>query len=110
MTSDTPKLSPDQLAAHDLLCELRTRIAIQPLPYQYGVEAQALESLWGLFDHARTAMKRNPGSKQFSDSVSYLLNIELRPMTAKWHRAYQEGRLNSRDGADEFRGDLEVIQ
>ena len=31
-------------------------------------------------------------------------------MTAKWHRAYQEGILNSRDGADEFRGALAKLQ
>ena len=34
----------------------------------------------------------------------------LRPVTAKWHRAHSEGRLNSRDGADEFRGDLAEVQ
>jgi hypothetical protein len=39
-------VTADQAAAHDLLCELRTRISTQPLPYQYGVEARALESLW----------------------------------------------------------------
>src|SRR4051794_29342736 len=33
------KLTPDQLAAHDLLSELRTRISTQRLPYQYGVES-----------------------------------------------------------------------
>ena len=31
-----------------------------------------------------------------------MLNVDLRPVTAKWHRAYSEGRLNFRDGANEF--------
>ena len=39
-----------------------------------------------------------------------MLMLDLRPMTAKWHRAYSEGRLNSRDGANEFREDLEAVQ
>lgn len=36
---------PSKLAAHALLTELRTRIAIQPLPYQHGTEEGALQSL-----------------------------------------------------------------
>src|SRR5437879_10696723 len=32
------------------------------------------------------------------------------PVTAKWHRAHEDGRLNSRDGADEFRGDLAEVR
>ena len=31
----------DAAAAHELLCELRTRITTQPLPYQYGVESRS---------------------------------------------------------------------
>src|SRR4051794_40059355 len=56
-----PKLTPDQAAAHEFLSELRTRISTQPLPYQHGVESRALESLWEVFAHARTAMKNHPG-------------------------------------------------
>ena len=40
------------MAAHDFLAELRTRIAVQPLPYQAGIEASALKSLWELFNFA----------------------------------------------------------
>ena len=57
----SPKLTPDQAAAHEFLSELRTRISTQPLPYQYGVEARALESLWEVFGQARTAMKKSSG-------------------------------------------------
>jgi hypothetical protein len=102
--------SPDQAAAHEFLSELRARISIQPLPYQYGVEARALESLWELFAQARTAMKKYPGCAEFADAVTQMLNKDLRPVTAKWHRAYVEGRLGARDGADEFRGDLAEVQ
>jgi hypothetical protein len=102
--------TPDQDAAHEFLCELRTRISTQPLPYQYGVEARALESLWEVFAQARAAMKNHPGCEKFAQAVTTMLNVELRPVTAKWHRAHTEGQLNSRDGADEFREDLQAVQ
>ena len=102
--------SPDQCAAHEFLSELRTRISTQPLPYQYGTEARALESLWEVFAQARAAMRANPGCIEFSNAVTQVLNVDLRPLTAKWHRGYVEGRLNARDGGDEFRGDLAEAQ
>jgi len=103
-------LTPDQSAAHEFLSELRTRITTQPLPYQYGVEAAALKSLWEIFEQARTAIKKNPGCEKFAADVTEMLNMIVRPVTAKWHRAYEEGQLDSRDGADDFRGDLTILQ
>ena len=108
MSIQTP--TPDQSAAHQFLSELRTRITTQPLPYQYGVEARALESAWEVFGQAREAMKKNPGCKEFAASATDMLNMQLRPFTAKWHRAYVEGRLDSTDGGNEFREDLAVVQ
>jgi hypothetical protein len=101
---------PDKAAAHEFLSELNTRIATQPLPYQYGVEARALESLWELFGHARAVLKRNPGCKAFAEAIMRMLNEDLRPVTSKWDRAHELGFLNSQDGADEFRGDLAEVQ
>jgi hypothetical protein len=103
-------LTPDQAAAHEFLSELRTRISMQPLPYQYGVETTALESLYALFGLGRTAMKNHPGCAEFAHRTTHMLNVDLRPVTAKWHRALNEGRLKSRDGANEFRADLETVQ
>jgi len=108
--SDSPRPDPDAIAAHEFLAELRTRITTQPLPYQYGSEARALESLWEVFGQAREAMKRNPGCQAFAAAVTQLLNVHLRPVTAKWDRAHADGRLDSRDGADEFRADLAAVQ
>ena len=110
MNTPTPAITPDQKAAHEFLSELRTRISTQPLPYQYGVEARALESLWEIFEQGRAAMKGNPGCSKFADAVTEMLNMQLRPVTAKWHRAYVNGRLDSKDGADEFRSDLAMAQ
>lgn len=104
------KPTPDQSAAHDFLAELRTRISIQPLPYQTGLEASALESLWQLFVHARSAIQKYPGCARFAHQVADMLNVHVRPVTTKWHRAHAEGRLNSRDGADEFRQDLAELR
>ena len=108
--TDAQRQDPDATAAHEFLSELRTRITTQPLPYQYGSGARALESLWQVFGQAREAMKRNPGCIQFSAAVTQLLNVDLRPVTAKWDRAHADGRLDSRDGADEFRADLALAQ
>ncbi|MCQ8116576.1 patatin-like phospholipase family protein [Methylomonas rosea] len=108
--SDPKDLTADQLAAHELLTELRTRITTQPLPYQYGIEASALKSIYSVFEFARASIKKYPGCQKFASLVADTLNLELRPLTAKWHRPYEEGQLNSRDGADEFRADLEGVQ
>ena len=108
---ETPHdLTPDAAAAHELLSELRTRISTQPLAYLDGVEARALESLWEVFGQARAAMKNHPGCGNFAKRTTEMLNIDLRPVTAKWHRAHVEGRLNSRDGGNEFREDLAATQ
>jgi len=109
-SSMTEPLTPDQLAAHELLCQLRTRIATQPLPYQFGVEARALKSLLELFDLARGAMVKYPGCREFARQTTEMLNVTLRPLTAKWHRALEEGRLDSRDGSDDFRAELVDVQ
>ncbi len=103
-------MTPDELAAHDLLSELRTRIATQPLPYQHGVEASALKSLWDIFELTRKAMKDHPGCAKFAQLATNMLNVDLRPVTAKWHRAFEAGVLNSRDGANEFRADLARVR
>ena len=109
-TSPPGTLTPDQAAADFFLSDLRTRITTQPLPYQYGVESSALRSLWMVFVQARAAMRRHPGCEEFARLATDMLNMHLRPMTAKWDKAFAEGRLNSRDGADEFREDLTEVQ
>src|SRR4029077_10379833 len=96
--------------AQQFLTELRTRISTQPLPYQYGAEATALKSMWEVFAQARDAMKKNPGCEKFANRTTEVLNLVVRPLTAKWDRARDEGRLNGRDGADEFRGELQDVQ
>src|SRR6516165_7692760 len=76
------KPDPDQAAAQQFLTELRTRISTQPLPYQYGVEARALESMWEVFAQARDAIKKNPGCENFANCATEVLNLVVRPLTA----------------------------
>lgn len=102
--------SPDQLAAHEFVTELRTRIATQPLPYQYGIEASALRSLYDLFALGREIMKKHPGCAKFARLTTTMLNVKIRPVTAKWHRSMAAGILDSRDGANEFRAELEELR
>lgn len=100
----------DRQAAHLFLSELRTRIATQPLPYQQGIEAKALESLFQLFEHARTAMKSQPGCDRFAMAVTAVLNHVVRPVTGAFDLAHERGQLLSRDGGDEFRAALANVQ
>lgn len=100
----------DRQAAHLFLSELRTRIATQPLPYQQGIEAKALESLFQLFEHARSAMKSQPGCDRFALAVTAVLNHVVRPVTGAFDLAHERGQLLSRDGGDEFRAALANVQ
>jgi hypothetical protein len=105
-----PGPTADQQAAHYFLSELRTRIATQTLPYQHGVEERALENLFEVFALARDAMKQHPGCEVFARETTQMLNVTLRPVTGKWQRAKEQGRLQSRDGGDAFRADLADVQ
>ena len=102
--------TPDQRAAHALLTDLRTRVATQRLPYQHGTEERALKSLHEIFEQARKAMRDNPGCDGFARVATRMLNVDLRPVTAKWHRAHESGVLASKDGATAFRVDLARVQ
>jgi hypothetical protein len=110
MTGLIASNKPDQLAAHYLLSELRTRIAVQQLPYQYGMETRVLESLWEIFGLSREAMKAYPGCQKISQLTTDMLNVDLRPVTAKCHRVYKAGLLNSKDGTNDFRVKLASLQ
>ncbi|MHB9009180.1 MAG: hypothetical protein ACYDC1_19900 [Limisphaerales bacterium] len=92
-------------AAHRFLTESRTRISTQPLPYQHGVEATALESLWKVFDHARDAIQENPGCEKFAARTTHVLNCVVRPLTAKWHKRSLAGAFKQparRSGAEGY--------
>jgi len=105
--SDT---DPNKKAAEALLTELTTRIVIQPLPYQHGIESKALISLYSVFGTTRKIILDNPGCEAFARLATDMLNLTLRPVTAKWDRLNEQGALESRDGGDAFRIDLADVQ
>ncbi len=102
--------TPNQAAAHFFLTELRTRISTQELPFRDGTEQAALTSLYKLFGLARKAIIDNPGCNAFAQDTVAMLNQDLRPITADWHRRSEAGQLSTRDGAIAFRQDLIGLQ
>jgi len=101
---------PDRLAAWQLYTELRTRVATQPLAYRSGDEVSALDSIYSLFEASRSIIKQHKDCKHFASLTVRVLNTRIRPFTAKWHRAKQDGRLSSTDVRFSFRRELSALQ
>lgn len=101
---------PDRDAAWSFYTELRTRIATQPLAYRAGDEAAALDSIYKLFELSRSVIKQHQGCTHFATLTVRLLNTEVRPFTAKWHRIKMDGRLSSADVRFDFRRELGSLQ
>ena len=102
---------PDKDAAWDLYIELLTRIAMQPLPVQDGIEKTALDSIHSLFPTTRSILKsRGRQCVEFAKLSIVILNQIVRPFTAKWHRLSIEGGFNEPEKRTQFRQELVVLQ
>lgn len=81
----------ERTAAWHLFVELITRISIQPLAPQEGYIREALNSLHQVFQDTRRVLREMEPSRP-TNGVSvevtavHMLNKELRPFLAKWHR------------------------
>lgn len=103
--------SKDKEAAWELYVELRTRISTQPLHFLDGDEGTALDSLYKLFQIVRDLEKKHGAdSFQTSTLTNLVLNVVLRPVTAKWHKRLLAGELNRDDACREFRSELKQLQ
>lgn len=100
----------DKKAAAELHTQLATRIATQPLRYGGGVEGAALESIYRLFGSARDIQDKYFGATHFEILSWHVLNVHVRPFTARWHRRNQSGALDALDNTDEFRSELEELR
>ncbi len=100
----------DRAAAWSLYTELRTRILTQPLAYRAGDEAAALDSVFGLFALTRETLREHEGCTHLASLVVRVLNVHVRPFTARWHRAKVDGRLASTDLRFAFRRQLARLQ
>jgi len=110
---DTLAWSPgeeDKAAAWQLYTELRTRVATRPLPFRWGHEDTALESLHRLFEVARHAISTHQGCVHFATLTVQILDLHVRPFTTKWHRMNVDGQLGSADVRYRFRRELTELQ
>ena len=83
-----------QTAAWEMYVELITRIAIQPLGDDEGLDREALSSLYSLFSETRRILKTHgpsvaepvkKGTVSFGQLAVLVLNKLLRPFLSKWH-------------------------
>ena len=98
-------------AAWELYVEMLTRIVTQPLPSEDGDDKTALDSVHSLFPTTREILRRyGPGAVEFSKIAIPVLNQQVRPFTAKWHRLALQGAFDDNTRRNEFRGELRELQ
>ena len=100
----------DRKAAAMLHTQITSRITTQRLGYLEGVETTALESVHDLFQKTRDISDHFPGCRHFDALAWEVLNIRVRPFTARWHRESERGVLAALDSTDEFRSQLTQLQ
>ena len=99
-----------QNASWQLYIELITRITTQPLLENYGDEESALESIYKLFNITREIIKEyGREAETFSMLSLCLLNMILRPFTAKWHKIFKDAPINN-ENKKAFREELYELQ
>ena len=104
-------ISNDRKAAWDLYVEMETRITTQPLDPKHGDEKTALDSVHSLFQTTREILlAQGPNCVEFAQIALVILNQEVRPFTAKWHRKSLEGAFNDVEECAKFRVELETLQ
>ena len=101
----------DQDAAWELYVEMLTRIVTQPLPFEYGDEKTALDSIYALFGITREILRRRGRETiQFSKIAIPVLNQVVRPFAAKWHKENLVGAFDHESKRKEFREELKILQ
>ena len=101
----------DQDAAWELYIEMLTRIVIQPLADNDGIEKTALDSIYSLFPTTREII-RGHGRKcqEFTKIAIVVLNQIVRPFTARWHKLAEEGAFDDASQCKLFRLELRQLQ
>ena len=98
-------------AAWELYVEMLTRIVTQPLPSEDGDDQTALDSVYSLFPTTREILRRyGPQAVEFSKIAVPVLNQQVRPFTAKWHRLSRQGAFKDDARRQEFRAELRDLQ
>lgn len=107
---DWQPVDDDKVASAKLHIQLVSRITTQRLGYLEGDEKAALTSVYALFDKARAVGASHPNCRHFDALTWHVLNVHVRPFTAKWHGESERGALAALDATDEFRADLNALQ
>ena len=91
-------IANDRKAAWDLYIQMVTRITTQPLDPEHGDEKTALDSVYSLFQTTREILiAQGPDCVEFAHIAIVILNQEVRPFTAKWHRKSLAGAFDNPD-------------
>lgn len=78
-------MSSDVAPAYALWVELATRVTSQTLHYRNGDEEMAARSVTAVFSKARALLEQHVEAARFRTEALALLNLVLRPYTARWH-------------------------
>ena len=98
-------------AAWELYVEMLTRIVTQPLPSRDGDDKTALDSVYSLFPTTREILRRyGPRAVEFGKIAIPVLNQQVRPFTARWHRLSLQGAFDDDARRREFRAELKDLQ
>ena len=101
----------DENAAWAMYVEMVTRVITQPLPPDRGDEKAALESVHSLFQSTRDVLKEHgKDCDEFPKIAIEILNQQVRPFTAKWHRKKLRGAFKKKSGRAKFRQELASLQ
>ncbi len=101
----------DSEAAWEMYVELLTRVATQPLEDDSGLESSALISVYSLFAVTRKILKEyGKDSISFAKVAIIILNQVIRPFTARWHKASEEGAFQDPEQCLLFRNELKALQ
>ena len=109
---DALELNDDvRKAAFGLYTELSTRITTQSLSLRDGDEKAALTSIFKLFEITRKVIHDNGFCcMEFCEFIKYVLNEEIRPFTAKWHKLSLESAFSNPKKCRKFRKELTKLQ
>lgn len=97
----------ERQAAWELYVELITRVAVVPLEPQAGLLREALTSLHSLFGSTREILRRHgptvaqpqdDDGHSFGELAVLVLNLELRPLLARWHPLLEQWEAGRPDG------------
>lgn len=93
----------ERRAAWSIYVELATRIAVQPLGENEGLDREAINSLYSLFEVTRATLREaGPDVGASRDSVGGIaiavLNRGLRPFLQKWHPELQAWEARREEG------------